>query len=378
MLNFELADFREKSQILVQHYTKNAAIKMCATSMFKPMQATNTQKKKPKLETVAKEAGVSVATVSQVMRGAGRISEKTRKKVLKTAKKLNYLPDGRAASMRSGQSREIGLAIHHIANPFNAEVISGASDLLESEGYLLSVLDARDDAERQRKQLEAFIRSSRGGLLWVPAHNTPKSTYDLLATHGTPTVTFLRQSEHATFDHVGIENTKATATATGYLADLGHRHIAYLGGLPHVAVREERVQGYRSVMMERGLADPVSWETEDSKIAGMEAMADLLIARPEITAVVCNGDMVAIGASLAVIRKGQRPGRDISIVGFDDVQDAAVAIPPLTTLAVSPYKLGRRLARVVLDRIREPEMPMTVSLVPAELVVRETTGNPPG
>ena len=96
---------------------------------------------KPKLETVAREAGVSLATVSQVMRGKGRISDSTRKRVLEAANRLNYVPDGRAASMRSGVSKEIGMAIHDIANSFNAEVISGVSAYLETEGYLVSLSD---------------------------------------------------------------------------------------------------------------------------------------------------------------------------------------------------------------------------------------------
>lgn len=331
---------------------------------------------KPKLETVAREAGVSVATASQVMRGTGRISEKTRKRVLQTAKRLNYVPDGRAASMRSGESREIGFAIHQIANPFNAEVISGASDLLESEGYLLSVLDARDDALRQRQQLEAFIRSSRAGLLWVPAQDTPRTTYELLATHSLPTVTFLRRADVDSIDHVGIQNAAATAIATEHLADLGHRHIAFLGGTAQVEVRNERIEGYTRVLAERGLGAPIVWESEDDKPSGMQAMMDLRAAHPEITAIVCNGDMVAIGASLALIRMGLEPGRDVSIVGFDDIQDAGIATPPLTTMAISPYDLGRKLARVVVDRIKEPDMPAALSLVPARLVVRGTTVPP--
>ncbi|MCR9061076.1 MAG: LacI family transcriptional regulator [Rhodobacteraceae bacterium] len=331
---------------------------------------------KPKLETVAKKAGVSVATVSQVMRGAGRISEKTRKKVLQTARILNYVPDGRAASMRSGESREIGFAIHQISNPFNAEVISGASDLLDSKGFLLSVSDARDDAERQRNQLEAFIGSSRGGLLWVPAEETPETTYELLATHRIPTVTFLRRPHSGAFDHIGIENAEATASATNHLAELGHRHIAFLGGVTQVAVREERIEGYRTVVTKRALCEPVIWESADDKISGMKAMSELHKAHPDITAVVCNGDMVALGASQAISRMGLTPGKDVSIVGFDDIQDAAIATPPLTTMAVSPYKLGRKLARTMLDRIKEPDMPVTVSRVPAQLVVRETTGVP--
>jgi len=126
---------------------------------------------------------------------------------------------------------------------------------------------------------------------------------------------------------LGIRNAEATAAATRHVASLGHRHIAYLGG-----------------------------------------------THPEVTAVVCNGDMVALGACLALARLGLQPGKDVSVVGFDDIQDAAVATPPLTTMAISPYQLGRKLAQVMLDRLRNPDMPVTVSEVSAKLVIRGTSG----
>ncbi|MEM7670938.1 MAG: LacI family DNA-binding transcriptional regulator, partial [Pseudomonadota bacterium] len=310
--------------------------------------------RKATLATVAKEAGVSVPTVSQVMRGTGRISEKTRQEVLKAARKLNYVPDSRAASMRSGQSHEIGFVIHQIANPFNAEVISGVSDLLDSEGFLLSVLDARDDADRQSRHLDAFIRHARGGLLWVPAVETDAETIEMLRVHAIPTVTFLRRPPGSTFDHVGIRNTEATAAATAHLANLGHQRIAYLGGLAMTQVRKERIAGYEAVLRDRDLSAPVIWDSEDTKRAALESMTALHAAHPEVTAVVCNGDMVALGASLAIARMGLRPGDDFSIIGFDDIEDAAVATPPLTTMAVRPYQLGRRLARILLDRLGDP------------------------
>lgn len=331
---------------------------------------------RPTLGTVAKEAGVSIPTVSQVMRGTGRISEQTRNKVLQAAKKLRYVPDSRAAAMRSGDNREIGFVINQLMNPFNAEVVSGVVDLLEAEGYLVSILDTRDDAERQGRQLEAFIRHGRGGLLWVPAIETPDEAFDLLATHGIPTVTFLRHVRRD-FDHVGIRNAEATSTATEYLADLGHRHIAYLGGTDMTTVRRERIAGYERTMRERGLSPSVVWDSEDNKLAGLDAMLDLHRAHPQVTAVVCNGDMVALGACLALTRSGLLPGRNISVIGFDDIQDAAVATPPLTTMTVSPYKLGRKLAQVLLDRIQDPDMPVTASEISAELIVRKTTGAPP-
>ena len=330
---------------------------------------------RPKLQTVAREAGVSTATVSQVMRGAGRISDATRKKVLQAAQRVNYVPDYRAASMRSGENREVGLLIHKISNPFNAEVISGASDLLETEGYLLSVLDSRDDAQRQQTNLEALIRNMRGGILWVPAADTSEDTYNLLETHRIPVVSFLRRpaAGHA-MDHVGIENAAATRIATGHLADLGHHNIAFFGGWKNVDARNERIRGYQEVMRERNLAEPLVWPCHDTKKDGLDALLTLRNTHPHITALVCNGDMVAIGACLGLARLGLVPGRDMSVIGFDDIQDAALAIPPLTTLAVEPYELGKRLARVLLDRIREPAMAPVTLKVSARLVRRQTTG----
>lgn len=344
---------------------------------FEKLRNAHPMEQKPKLADVAEQAGVSKATASQVLRGTGRISESTRKKVFAAAKKLNYVRDGRAASMRSGENREIGFAVHQIANPFNAEVISGVSDLLETEGYLVSVLDSRDDTERQRRNLEAFIQSSRGGLLWVPAENTDDGTYELLKAHGIPTVTFLRRSGKGRFDHVGIENAAAVSGAVEYLAGLGHRNIAYLGGTAGFGVRIERIEGCRKAAADLGMSEPVIWNCPDDKVAGLSEISRLHAAHPEVTGIVCNGDMVAIGACSGLIRMGLTPGRELSIIGFDDVQDATIAAPPLTTLAVSPYQLGRKLARVVLDRINDPDMPTAVSLVPAELVIRETTGNAP-
>lgn len=330
---------------------------------------------KPTLDTVAKQAGVSIPTVSQVMRGTGRISDETREKVLKAAQELHYVPNSRAAAMRSGENREIGFVINQLGNPFNAEVVGGVVDLLEAEGYLVSIVDTRDDHERQKRQLESFIRHGRGGLLWVPAVDTPDETFAMLSAQRIPVVTFLRHVSRD-LDHVGIRNTEATATATRILADLGHQHIAYLGGSDKTMVRKERIAGYEAVLAEKRLATSVIWSCEDNKLAGLQAMTTLIRKHPEITAVVCNGDMVALGACLALTRAGLRPGVDVSVFGFDDIQDAEVATPALSTMAVSPHKLGRKLARTLLDRIEDRDMPPVVLEVSAEPVIRETTGAP--
>lgn len=312
-------------------------------------------------------------TASQVLRGTGRISQKTRAKVLAASRDLGYVRDARAAAMRSGENHEIGFVINRLGNPFNAEVIGGVVDLLEGEGYLVSVLDARDEAARQDRQIDAFVQHGRGGLLWVPAIGTSRDTYARLAGRAMPVVTFLRRGSGG-FDHVGIRNAEATAMATAHLADLGHERIAYLGGTDMTSVRAERIAGYETAMADRRLGPGIVWESPDDKASGLAAMQALREAHADVTAVVCNGDMVALGACLALQREGLVPGREMSVIGFDDVQDAQVATPPLTTMAVSPYRLGARLARTLLDRIREPDAPATVTEIAAELVVRETAG----
>ncbi len=332
--------------------------------------------KKPTLSTVAKEAGVSIPTVSQVMRGTGRISNQTRERVLEAAKRLNYVLDRRAASMRSGENREVGFVINQLANPFNAEVVSGVVDFLETEDYVVSIFDTRDELERQHRHIESVIRHRRGALLWVPALGTSPDTFRLLEANKLPTVTFLRDACSDT-DHVGIRNAEATLTGTRYLADLGHRHIAYLGGTDMTVVRSERIQGYREAMSERGLGSGVVWTSADDKLAGIHSMHELHRAYPEMTAIVCNGDMVALGACVAISRLGLQPGQDISVIGFDDIRDAEAGMPPLTTMAVYPKKLGHMLASTVLDRIRSPDSPVQTIEVSAELIIRETTGKAP-
>ena len=326
------------------------------------------------LKTLAKASGVSVATASQVIRGVGRISEHTRKRVLSTAEKMNYIPDGRAISMRSGERPEIGMIIQELANPFNAEVVSGVSDCLERHGYFVSVLDSRNDIERQKRNIKAFIRSARGGLIWVPAHNTPSKTIDLLRNHSIPTITFLRQIKGADFDHIGIKNTEGTEMATEYLIKLGHTKIAYFGGNLNSDVRKDRAEGYELSLKKHGLDWKVIWTSEDTKQSGVERLHDLISEHPDVTALVCNGDMVALGACLALQSKNLQPGKDISVIGFDNVMDAKLVTPSLTTMEVKPYNLGLILAETILRRINEKDHPQITYFNNPELIVRNSTG----
>ncbi len=324
--------------------------------------------------TVAREAGVSTSTASQVMRGSGRISEKTRKKVLKAAARMNYQRDNQAAAMRSRQFKEIGLLINQIANPFNAEVIAGVSDRLETHGYLVFVLDTRNEPERQKRYLETLIGGARGGLLWVPSSGTDRDMTEFVLAQKIPTVTFLRQLPGGILDHVGIENAAGTRDATEYLIKLGHKNIAFLGGEGSNVVRTQRIEGYSSVIEEQNLGDPLIRACEETKEGGANAVKKLLNDHPELTAIVCSGDTVAMGAALGMSQVGIKAGEDISIVGFDGTEAAALWTPPLTTLSVNAFGLGELLAQALLDRIANPDSPIRSVNISANLEIRESTG----
>jgi LacI family transcriptional regulator len=157
---------------------------------------------------------------------------------------------------------------------------------------------------------------------------------------------------------------------------LGHRKIAYFGGVGQTYVRQERMRGYCEAISEHDLEPPIIWDCEDTKLAASEAMVKLLQAHPDITAIMCNGDRVALGACLSLVHQNKIAGRDISVIGIDDITDAALASPPLSTMAVSPTELGRQLGRVMINRINYPEQQQVYVDITAELVIRQTTGSP--
>lgn len=333
-------------------------------------------RKKPTIFTVAEAAGVSTSTVSQVLRGSGRISEDTRRKVIRAAEKVNYVQDRRAAAMRSGESRDIGLLIHNIANPFNAEVVVGANSYFEEHGYLVYVLDALDDPARERRYLQTMIGSHPAGLLWVPANGTEARTIEWVRAQSPVTVSFLRPVPDHPFDHVGFDSTLGTQLATRHLVELGHRDIAFLGGAYDTATLAQRVSGYLSGLMGTETGAPVIEKCVESKQAAMEATISLLTAHPRLTGIVCNCDVVAAGATLGLARLGLEPGADVSVVGFDDIADSKLWSPPLTTVAVDPKGIGQQIAEALLARKANKDAPIRTVNLPVRLQVRSSTGRP--
>jgi LacI family transcriptional regulator len=333
---------------------------------------------KVNINDVADAAGVSRATVSQVLRETGRISAETRLHVLGVMQKLGYVYNRAAANLRAGSSRTIGIAITDLKNPFFAEFTSGATNVLEAAGYLSLLVDIHDDRARQQRFVTMLSENMVAGALLVPATGTKPRDVAAWLPGLPPTVALLRRSAVGALDFVGVDNRTGMAEATGHLLGLGHRAIGYVGGLAGSQSRADRRLGWRDALEEAGIAAPETWEEpcEATFAAGSAAIARLLLRVPELTAVVCHQDVVAYGVSIGLRTLGLMPGRDLSVMGFDDLESARDWDPPLSTMSVTPAALGAEAARQLLQRIADPSASLRTTILRPRVIARASTAPP--
>lgn len=330
------------------------------------------------IEDIAQAAGVSKATVSQVLRNAGRISPETRKQVLQVASDLGYVYNRAAANLRAGQSSTIGIGVSSLSNPFFAELVSGAAATLEEAGYFPMIVNVEDDLERQRRFATTLRENMCAGAVLCLAPQTSTKLLSEWRAAIRHSVMVLRPPKAPLFDFVGVDNREGSTSATEHLISLGHRVIAYIGGTGVSTSREARIDGWRSSMKAAGLSpDDELIEPCDATIAaGSLAVHTVLKRRPDVTAIVCHQDIVAFGVTIGLRKQHLEPGRAVSVVGFDDISMSADWDPPLTTVSVTPRTLGREAARLLLRRIAEPEAALQSVYIRPKLVLRDTTASP--
>lgn len=327
------------------------------------------------IQDIAAAAGVSKATVSQVLRGTGRISDGTRRQVLGTAKALGYVYNRAAANLRAGHSTTVGIGVPSLANPFFADLLSGAADVLEAAGYFPMIVNTEDSKERQQRFARSLHENMAAGAILSIAPGTSAAMIEEWQRSVRHCVMVLRRSSSGRFDFVGVDNLEGSAAAVDHLTGLGHRRIGFLGGMPGSASRAERLRGWRTTLEAAALdASDTLVEACAATIAeGSAAVQRLLARRPDVTALVCHQDIVAFGATIGLRKLGLHPPDDVSIVGFDDISMAADWDPALTTVSVSPRDLGAEAARLLVRRITEPKASLQSLFVRPQLVVRNST-----
>lgn len=324
------------------------------------------------LTDIAELAQVSRSTVSLVLRDSPLVAEKTRAQVLEAIEKLDYVYNRGAASMRSGRSNTIGLVVSEITNPFYAELTYGIERVLEAAGLLTFLANTNEDKTRQGRFIQRMREQNADGIILSPAEGTSRREIEELQRSRLPVVQILRQVAGTATDYVGANYRLGVELATEHLIERGHKKIAFIGAMRQTSASFERLEGFHSVLNRRSFAPNRIMPCSSSRIDAVEAVIALMRSITPPTALLCHNDMIAHGALGALAQLGIEAGREVAVIGFDDVAESAISRPALTTVAVGIKHLGEVAADRLLRRIAHPNLPAERIILPPRLVIRAT------
>lgn len=330
------------------------------------------------IKDVAREAGVSVATVSRVFNDSQRVSEETRRRVRQVAERLNFWPNGVARSLITNRTHAIGVLLPDLHGEFFSEVIRGIDLAARREGLHVLVSSSHSDTD----ELVTALRAMRGRIdgLIIMATDADSAPAIRATAWDCPVVLLGPGTEVPDFDTVAIANHDGAYAVIRHLQRLGHRRIATLTGPVRNLDARQRLEGYRAAMREAGVSSTRALEvvgdfTEPSGYRGVQALLKL---SPPPTAVFVANDVMAVGALGALRDAGVRVPKDMAVIGFDDIALARHLTPPLTTVHVDAYQMGERALHRLLRRDRgEPAPSRSHEVLPTWLVVRASCGASP-
>ena len=323
---------------------------------------------------IAAAAGVSQATVSNVLNRPEIVAEETRERVHAAIRKLNFVVNDSARTLRAGRSRTIGVIALDLTNPFWGEVTRGVSDAARARGYTVLLGSSGETVAGEETLLRTFEEHRVNGVL-VSAVDLQSAAIDSLNRRGITVVLLDEPDTTGRHSSVSLDQAAGARLIGEHLLTGGHRRIGFINVSHEIWWSRERLRGLREAIHAAGL-DPGDVITEIT-IATMTAQAaepaisELLSRTPDATAVVCVNDMVALGA-LKRLRdlKLSIPG-DMSVVGFDDSYFSALLSPALTTVRQQPYLLGKTAASLVIDH--DAAKPIETIVYQPELIIRDST-----
>ncbi|BCJ77426.1 LacI family transcriptional regulator [Catellatospora sp. IY07-71] len=328
------------------------------------------------LKDIARRAGVSQATVSNVVNGYRPVGEATRAKVQQAIDELGYTPNLSARHLRRGRTGIIALAIPELNNPYFAELADAAIRTATRRGYTL-LLDYTDgDRDKELLVADGFRSQIIDGLILSAVH---LDRADIMTrTSETPMVLVGEAIYGAPYDHIVIDNLAASHAAVRHLVALGRRRIAFIGA--HIEANRApsllRLRGYTEALSAAGLPfDPELTVTTSGfrRGDGAAGMRELLRLPQPPDAVFAFNDLIALGAIRALYEHGLRVPEDVAVIGIDDVEEGRFSIPTLTTISPDKEMIGRLAVEKLLDRVEgRPTDPPTELQPPFRLVIRES------
>jgi len=325
---------------------------------------------------VASQAGVSLMTVSRVINNKGDVSNETRQRILEIISNLGYRPSGIARSLATKETYTIGLVVPDVSNPFFADVTKGVERLAYSKGFHVFLCNTEEDPQRELAVIQSLEEKRVDGLILCSSRLEEEKLVDALAN--LPAVVLINRRLHQigedTFDSVILDDERGGWMATQHLIQSRHQYIGFLAGPPASYSAAGRCRGFLSALQEAGIKLVEGWisHCHPSVKGGYEAACNLLASYPELTALFCFNDLVAVGALQACDELKRRVPEDLAIIGHDDIPVADLVSPALTTCRVPRYELGAKAVNALLERLRDCPGECNQTVLQPELVIRES------
>lgn len=324
---------------------------------------------------VASAAGVSVGTVSNVLNRPDKVAEDTVRRVKDAIDRLGFVRNEAARQLRSGRGTTIGLAVLDMLNPFFSEVARGAEERAQKDGLSILVANSDENEVRESTHLDLFEQQRVVGVLVTPV-GPDLSQLDRMRRRGVPVVIVGRQSSIDSLSSVAFDDVEGGRIAASHLLEVGRRRLAFVGGPLSLRQVADRLDGTRRAVAEHGGANLEILQAAAPTVEGGRSAADRILARhasERLDAVFAANDLIAFGLMQRLLQSGIRIPEDIALIGYDDIDFAAAAVVPLSSVRQSAQLIGSTAVELLLAHEAEPDEPRGRVLYRPGLVARWST-----
>lgn len=317
------------------------------------------------IKDIAKEAGVSISTVSRVINGSSPVKKQTKEKVLKAIDKLNYYPDALARSLRVGYTDTIGIIIPNIANPFFATLVRGAEDYLRSKGYSVIICNSDNAVDQEEKLFNILAEKKVDGILYSGIGDH----IDKFTHINIPIVFIDRVIKDNRFSYVSSNHYKGMEDLLNYLYSTNHKKYVFISGKKEIFSAFERLRAFEDFTKKYN----VEYELLEGEYTYKSGLINGKKIKKIPDVVVCSNDLIAYGVVESFKERKIKVPEDVSVTGYDDIMFSKMFSPALTTVSQPIYEMGKVAAEIIYRLLIKKDDYMPVKLFQNQVIVREST-----